>query len=41
MSLAEIREVLATIRKVLRVQPLTEESHALVVHSQGVGKAVA
>lgn len=29
MSLAEIREVLETVRKLLRVHPLTEESHAL------------
>jgi len=29
MSLAEIREILETIRQALRVLPLTEQSHAL------------
>lgn len=29
MSIAEIREILDTIRDVLEVSPLTEESHAL------------
>jgi len=29
MSIAEIREILETIREVLEIPPLTEESHAL------------